>query len=147
VIPVRVFGVLLAVLLTSGCVAPARSFSAFESKAVDSAESARSDAETAILAADLAARGRLGSATTSDVLQEAAIGAATAAATFATIQPPDPASDALRRELLPELQRAADTIALMQIAARRVDVAAVSDLSTDLRPIADGLERFELDHR
>jgi hypothetical protein len=147
VIPFRVFGVLLAVLLATGCVAPARSFSAFESKAVDSAESARSDAETAILAADLAAQGRLASATTSDMLQEAAIGAATAAETFATIQPPDPASDALRRELLPELQRAADTIALMQIAARRVDVAAVSDLITDLRPIADGLERFALDHR
>jgi hypothetical protein len=135
------------VLLPTACVAPARSFSAYESKAVDSAESATSNAETAILTVGLATGGRLESPTTSLILQDAAIGAATAVETFASIQPPDAASDSLRRELLPELQAAADTVALMRIAARRVDAATLSSLITQLRPIADRLERFAVEHR
>lgn len=131
----------------SACVAPARSFSAYESKAVDSAESATSDAETAILTAGLAADGRLEAATTSLLLQDAEIGATSTADTFASIQPPDGASDSLRAELLPELRSAADTIGLMRIAARRVDTGALSGLIGQLRSTADRLERFALDHR
>ena len=111
--------VVLVALAASACVAPAQSFSAYESKAVDSAESATSDAGSAILAAGLAADGRLEVATTSLILQDAEIGATSTADTFASIQPPDGASDALRAELLPRLRSAADTIGLMRIAARR----------------------------
>ena len=139
--------VVLVALAASACVAPARSFSAYESKAADSAESATSDAGSAILAAGLAADGRLEAATTSLILQDAEIGATSTADTFASIQPPDGASDALRAELLPRLRSAADTIGLMRIAARRVDTGTLADLIAQLRSIADQLERFASEHR
>jgi hypothetical protein len=139
--------VLLAILAAGSCVAPARSFDAYESKAVDSAESALSQARAAILTAELTHRGRLFAPLVSVQLQEAEVGAETAASTFASVQPPDTPSDALRGELLPLLERAATLIADLRIEARRDDLAEVARGSAPLEPVADRLERFVAEHR
>jgi hypothetical protein len=137
---------LLVLAIAAGCVAPARSYDAFESKATESAWASVSDARTAILAAGLAVRGRTFAPLTAVQLAEAAAGAATTAETFASIQPPDAASDRLRAELMPLLRRAADLIAEMRIAARRDDASAIGRLRAPLAPVADALERFAEDH-
>jgi hypothetical protein len=114
---------------------------------VDSAESSLSDARTALLAADLATTGRTFEPLTSVQLQDAADGAASTFGTFATIQPPDAASDRLRADLLPLLDRTAALIADMRIAARRADAAGVGRVSPSLATVADELERFAQAHR
>jgi hypothetical protein len=138
----------VAVTLAAGaCVLPARSFDAYESKAVVSAESALSKARSAILSAELAGRGRLPAPLVSVQLQEAEVGAESAASTLASVQPPDARSDALRAELLPILQHAASLIADLRIAARRGDPASLAKGSAPLAPVADRLERFVAEHR
>ena len=136
-----------ALAMASACVAPARTFDDFEGKAVTSAESAASDARTAILTASVAERSRLPGPTTSVIVAEAAVGASSVRDTFASIQPPDAESDALRVELLPVLGRGADLIASMRIAARRSDAETMAAIGVDLEAVATTLERFVEDHR
>ena len=81
------------------------------------------------------------------IVAEAAVGATSARDTFASIQPPDPESDALRAELLPVLGQAADLIASMRIAARRSDAQTMAAIGAELEPVATTLERFVDDHR
>jgi hypothetical protein len=136
-----------AVIAAGSCVVPARSFDAYESKAVDSAASALSQARSAILTAELAGRGRLFAPLASVQFQEAEVGADTAASTFASVQPPDASSDALRGELLPLLEEAASLIAELRIEARRGDLDRVAGGMAPLKPVADRLERFVAEHR
>jgi hypothetical protein len=138
----RAHPLLFVAVLCAGCVLPAPTYSAFESKAAESAASAVSDARTALLAAALAIGDRSFAPVISVQLAESATGASSTAATFASIQPPDAASDRLRARLLPLLQRAADLIAHMRIAARRGDVEALRELRGPLVPVADALEGF-----
>ena len=134
-------------LVTAACVAPARTFDDFEGKAVTSAEAAASEARTAILTATVARQSRLPAPAASVIMAEAALTATSVRDTFASIQPPDPESDALRAQLLPILGRAADLIASMRIAARRSDPETMAAVGSDLEPVADSLERFVEDHR
>jgi hypothetical protein len=143
----RIGWLAFAMLAAGACVLPARSFDAYESKAVDSAESALSQARTAILTAELAGRGRLFAPIVSVQLQEAEVGAETAASTLASVQPPDAAPDALRAELLPLLERAASLIADLRVEARRGDLDEVARGIAPLEPVADRLERFVSGHR
>ena len=78
-----------ALAMAAACVAPARTFDDFEGKAVTSAESAASEARTAILTSSVAERSRLPGPTTSVIVAEAAVGASSVRDTFASIQPPD----------------------------------------------------------
>jgi hypothetical protein len=133
-------------LTGSGCVLPAPNYRAFESKAAESAASAVSDARTALLASTLAVDGRSFSTTISVQLADSATGAASTAGTFAAIQPPDDASDRLRAELLPLLERTARVIGEMRIAARRGDTETLRTLRTPLAPLADALDRFAEAH-
>jgi hypothetical protein len=123
-------------------VLPAPNDAAFASKAAESAASAVSDARTALLAASLAVDGRSLSTTIAVQLAASATGAASTAGTFAAIQPPDGASDRLRAQLLPLLERTARVIADMRIAARRGDTVALRELRAPLAPLADALDRF-----
>jgi len=142
----RAHALLLVSALSTGCVLPAPTSGAFESKAAQSAASAVSDARTALLAAALAVGDRSFGSLISVQLEESATGAASTAGTFASIQPPDAASDRLRAQVLPLLQRAADLIARMRIAARRGDVQALRELRGPLAPVADALDRFAEAH-
>jgi len=137
----------VALATAAGCVAPARTFDDFEGKAVTSAESAASQTRTAILTSSVSERSRLPGPTASVIVAEAAAGATSVRDTFASIQPPDPESDALRAELLPVLEQAADLIASMRIAARRSDAQAMAAIGAELQPVAVNLERFVEDHR
>jgi hypothetical protein len=145
--PRRAFFVLALLALATACVAPARTFDDYEGKAVTSAETAASEARTAILTSSVAGRSQLPPPTASVIVAEAAVGATGVADTFASIQPPDAESDALRAELLPALEQAADLIASMRIAARRTDTEAMAAVSADLAPVAALLERFVEEHR
>ena len=136
-----------ALAMAAACVAPARTFDDFEGKAVTSAESAASEARTAILTSSVAEGSRIPGPTASVIVAEAAVGATSARDTFASIQPPDPESDALRAELLPVLGQAADLIASMRIAARRSDAQTMAAIGAELEPVATTLERFVDDHR
>jgi hypothetical protein len=136
-------GLLLA---TAACVSPARTFAAYEDKAVDTARSALSEARTAILTAELARDERLFGPTISIQLQEAEIGATSSRDTFASIQPPDESSDALRTELLPLLDEAEELVSRMRIAARRGDTEEVVRLAGALTDAADAIDRFEEQH-
>ena len=136
-----------ALAMAAACVAPARTFDDFEGKAVTSAESAASEARTAILTSSVAEGSRIPGPTASVIVAEAAVGATSARDTFASIQPPDPESDALRAELLPVLGQAADLIASIRIAARRSDAQTMAAIGAELEPVATTLERFVDDHR
>jgi len=136
-----------ALAMAAACVAPARTFDDFEGKAVTSAESAASEARTAILTSSVAEGSRIPGPTASVIVAEAAVGATSVRDTFASIQPPDPESDALRAELLPVLGQAADLIASMRIAARRSDAQTMAAIGAELEPVATTLERFVDDHR
>jgi hypothetical protein len=135
-------GVVGVCALLTACVAPARSFGAFEGKAAATADSVLSQARTAILTAQIVERDGLFGPLVSIELSEAEAGARSAADAFASIQPPDSASDRLRAELLPLVAEAADRIASMRIAARRSDLHALAELADPLVTLADRLERF-----
>jgi hypothetical protein len=127
-------------------VAPARSFDAYEGKAASTAASALSDVRTAILVARVVERDGVFAPQVSVTLGEADTGVTSAEGTFSSIQPPDPASDQLRTQLLDLLRRAQDGVSAMRIAARRGDLPSVVKLAGALTPIGDALERFESEH-
>jgi hypothetical protein len=143
---VALIGFVVTACLATGCVAPARSFRAYEGKAASTAASALSDVRTAILVASVVRRDGAFAPQVSVALAEADTGVASTEGTFSSIQPPDPASDNLRTQLLELLRRAEDGVSAMRIAARRGDLAAVARLAASLVPTGDALERFESEH-
>lgn len=65
---------------------------------------------------------------------------------FASIQPPDGASDRLRDELITMLDDAVDRLARLRIAARRNDLEGLARLADPLPDQAGQLEDFAEDH-
>lgn len=124
------------------CSLPATSFDAYRSKAADAAEEVASQARTAILTAHLAGQDRLLDTAVAVQLHDAEEGAAAAAASFASLEPPDRHADRLRARLLPVLQRISSAIARMRFDARRDDVAALLDLRSALIGPIERLERW-----
>ena len=113
----------VALALAGACVAPARTFEDFEGKAVTSAESAASEARTAILTSSVAERSRLPGPTTSVIMADQrrpvrAVSANLRLDPTAGRRSPMPPWT----ELLPGCAtRPLDLIAYMRIAARRSD--------------------------
>jgi hypothetical protein len=141
------WGVLAAVVLScSACVAPARSFDAYEGKAAAAAATAQSAVETALLTVEVADRDGLFAPNVSILVQEAEEEASSAEGAFSSMQPPDPASDRLRAELEALLGPAVDGLAQLRIAARRGNLEALDALARPLRDVADGLARFSEAH-
>jgi hypothetical protein len=132
----------LAVALAAACVAPARSIGAYRGKGEASAATSRSAVETGKLTATLVRRNGLFPPQVSVLLAEAEQTAESAASTFASIQPPDPALDAYRSRLLATLGEATDALSALRISARRGDLEALSTLARPLAEIAAELERF-----
>jgi hypothetical protein len=140
-------GVLAAVVLScAACVAPARSFDAYEGKAAATAETAGSAVETALLTVDIVDRDGLFAPNVSILVQEAEQDASSAADAFSSIQPSDPASDALRARLEELLRPAVGGLAQLRIAARRGELETLDELARPLRDVADGLEQFAEEH-
>ena len=139
--------VLATVLVAcAACVAPARSFTAYEGKAAAAAAAAGSAVSTALLTVDIAGRDGLFPPNVSILVQEAEVDATSAESAFASIQPPDPASDRLRAELEDLLGPAVDGLSELRIAARRGDLESMEAIAGPLRDVAGGLERFAEEH-
>jgi len=133
-------------LAAVACVGPARTFETYEGKAVAAAEETVSALRTVILGARVGADGRSFPPTISTLFADVEGDAIGARSAFASIQPPDEASDRLRRELMPLLDEAVGTLAELRIAARRADLPALPRLAAPLVGLADELERFAAEH-
>jgi hypothetical protein len=130
------------VILAAACVAPTRTEAAYQAKAVDTAEAVVSAARTVLLIGRVAAADRSFGPSVAVTVADAETDAASARDAFASIQPPAPSSDAIRQDLLPEVQRAVDVIELVRIAARRDQLGRLPAIASPLEPIAGWLERF-----
>jgi hypothetical protein len=128
-------------LAATACTGPARTTSAYQSKAVDTADEVVSASRTVLLAAQLGDEGRSFATTIAVTVADAETDADTARDAFVSVQPPDPESDELRAALLPTVQRACDVIAEVRIVARRAD-GGLSQIAAPLQQLADELDAF-----
>lgn len=131
----------LLLLLLPACVAPARSTTDYENKAVDTAETALSSVQTGSLVVRLGPE-HLFPPFISVSLSDAERAASSARATFLSIQPPDARSDEVRAQLSALLDRSEAALSSARIAARRRDFDAMRRTGDDLSSAADDLERF-----
>jgi hypothetical protein len=131
----------LLIALATGCVGPARTTSAYRDKAVETASTAVGAARTVLLVAQVGDQQRSFAPTIAVTVADAENDAASALAAFTSIQPPDAVSDALRAELLPDVQRIVDDIGLVRIAARRAS-DQLTDVAAPLEEPADQLDAF-----
>lgn len=118
----------LSVALTAAltaCVGPARTASDYRLKARNSAKSALSAVATSELVAKLVRNNDAFATYESVTLDSAERDATSIESTFASIQPPDTASDHLRDELNSVLNDTSDAISSMRIAARRHEWSAL----------------------
>jgi hypothetical protein len=129
-------------LLAEACILPAPNLETYRGKGVDAAESGSSATATAVLTGTTLARGDLAGPMAVVILEDAGQSAATARDAFASIQPPDSASDRLRDELLPILSRAAAEIGEMTIVARRGDTSRLLSMTRDVEQTTAELQRF-----
>jgi hypothetical protein len=140
-------GLAVCTLALSGCVAPAPDDSAYESKALLTAQSALSAARTALLATRTAADDRLPGTYLEPVLVNAEQALGSVQTTFDSVQPPATStSDDLRAALDPLLQSAASDVTDLRIAARRERADALRSAGDDLSKVADRLEKFASEH-
>jgi hypothetical protein len=141
-----VAGALVVALGCVACVLPARSFEAFEGKAVESAKTASGAVATARLSAREASSGKLTAAYTSVAMADAEKDANGAQSSFDSIQPPDKRSDAVRDHLDRLLSRAVSAISQLRIEARRGHLAGLERRAQDLGPVERRLEAFQQVH-
>ena len=139
-------GALAGLFLLAACVAPARSFDAYEGKAADTASSVASAIETARLAVDAAREGRATAPYLSVVLAETEQGAGGSGAIFATIQPPDEASARLRTALLDLVTRAESVLADLRIAVRWGELDRLPRIAQPLQSLGEEFTRFAEEH-
>ena len=136
----------LVLLAATACVAPARTFDAYEGKAVDTADSALSAVETGRLAATTAGEDHSFATTLSVVLGDAESDASGARDIFESIQPPDAPSDELRTQLDAILDRAVDGLSRLRITARRGETSSLPRLARPLAAVAHDLQTFSNAH-
>jgi hypothetical protein len=127
----RTFVPFVALALVA-CLGPARTSDVYAGKAENSIETARSGVETTLAAIDVAVGRGAFAPFVAITIQDADAAVAGAESGFASIQPPDQASDELRQRVLPVLSEAADVVGRARIAARRVDVSALAGLRGEL---------------
>jgi len=134
-------------LLVAGCVTPAPSTSAYESKAGMTAEAAVSEVRTAIVATDAYLAGRMNSGYLETRLVGSEESLGSVHDTFDSVQPPATASaDALRGTLDPLLDDAGAAVTDLRIAARRDPSDDLRTTAGDLSGVADELEAFGKQH-
>jgi len=145
----RAIVAVLALGVATGCVShpvgPARTFDTYEDKAATTAEAALSAVSTTILAAQVRSDGNASGPSLSILISEQEDDLTAVQGTFASIQPPDDRSDALRRQLDDILAPAVEHVADVRLTVRRGrldDLAAVAEPLDDdqrqLRAFLDG---------
>jgi hypothetical protein len=133
-------------LLVGACTGPVRSSEVYESKAGQTAETAASAVQTALLAVDAANGGKAFGRYLTQVLVQAEEDAGSAQGTFDGIQPPDQRADELRGRLDDLLTEATGTLAELRIAARRGRFAELPELAEPLGEVAAKLDDFAKAH-
>jgi len=133
-------------LLVGACTGPVRSSEVYESKAGQTAETAASAVQTALLAVDAAKGSKAFGRYLTQVLVQAEEDADAAQGTFAAIQPPDQRADELRDQLDELLTEATGTLAELRIAARRGRLADLPELAEPLPEVAEELDDFAEAH-
>jgi len=143
----RLASVLLLAAALPSCVAPARSFGAYEGKAVTTAEDALSAVETARLAVAASAKHNVFAPYLSVVLGDAEDAASSVQGTFDSVQPPDARSDEVRKDLDDRLQSAVSVLSDLRIAVRRGEVDRLPSRLDDLTKAAEALREFQDAHQ
>ncbi len=130
-----------------GCVAPAPTTSAYESKAARTAKDGLSQVQTARMAAQSSLRGRLQQAYLETTVSRAEDAFGSIQSTFDSVQPPnDPAADRLRDSLDELLADGSDGLSQLRIAVRRRETDQVAAAERSLGTVASGLDRFAREH-
>jgi hypothetical protein len=129
-----------AVLLLTGCIAPALDRGAFEQNAKSALESAASETQTAQLALEVLLSGSATNAYTDIVVTDSENAMGGIETSFGTVDPPTPAQDKLRDDVLTLLGDADDALAHARIAVRRGDTPAVTDARQELGAVSAHLE-------
>src|SRR5829696_3348665 len=133
-------------LLVGACTGPVRSSEVYESKAGQTAETAASAVQTALLAVDAAKGSKAFGRYLTQVLVEAEEDAGSAQGVFDGIQPPDRQADELRDRLDELLTEATGALADLRIAARRGELAELPELAAPLTKVAGQLHAFAEEH-
>jgi hypothetical protein len=141
----------LVALGLAGCVShpvgPARTFGTYEDKAVTTAEAALSAVSTTMLAADIGTDGGAWGTYLSVVISEQEDEIATVQSTFASVQPPDTRSDALRRQLDDILGPAVSHVTDVRITVRRGQLSDLADVAAPLAGDQARLRAFLAGHQ
>jgi hypothetical protein len=138
--------VVVVLLLAGACTGPVRSSQVYESKAGQTAATAASAVQTALLATEAARGDKAYGRYLTQVLVEAEEDAGSAQGTFDGIQPPDQRADQLRSRLDDLLDQATGTLADLRIAARRGRFAELPELAKPLPKVAGQLDDFAEAH-
>jgi len=133
-------------LLVGACTGPVRTSPVYESKAGQTAATAASAVQTALLAVDAAEGDKAFGRYLTQLLVEAEEDAGSAQGTFDGIQPPDQRADELRSRLDELLTEATGTLADLRIAARRGRFAELPELAKPLPGVAAKLDDFAKAH-
>jgi hypothetical protein len=142
----RVVPAALVSLALAACVAPARSFGAYEGKAASTARTALSAVSTAMLAARVGSRGDAFLPYVATTLANAETDVRSAAGLFDSIQPPDGSAERLRTRLDAILTSADAEITALRVRARWTDVAALGAATDRLDALARRLRAFLAAH-
>jgi hypothetical protein len=141
----------LAAVSLAGCVShpvgPARTFDSYEDKAATTAEAALSAVSTTMLAARTGTDGGAWGPYLSVLISEQEDEISGVESTFASVQPPDSRSDALRRQLDDILGPAVAHVTDVRITVRR---GRLQDLATVAAPLTGDqtrLRAFLADHQ
>ncbi|MDT4938142.1 MAG: hypothetical protein QOG80_1813 [Pseudonocardiales bacterium] len=137
----------LAALVLSGCVGPARTSTTYEAKAVRAANDSLSALQTALLTVETAERGRLTQPYLEIMLSKAEDALSSIQNTFDTIQPPNAErADRLHGSLDKLLSDGSDGLAQLRILARRHERAKLAAEAKQLVATAHGLDQFATSH-
>jgi hypothetical protein len=140
-------GVLVVVLMSAGCVGPARTTSTYENKAVRTAQDSLSQLQTALLSVDTSLQGRMMHPYLKTVLSDSEDAFASIQNAFDSIQPPDTrGADALRTGLDALLSDGADGMTQLRVLARRKDTRILAVEAHKLAATAAGLDKFQREH-
>jgi hypothetical protein len=131
--------VLTGAVLLAACVGPARSSTDYLADIVNTAEAVVSTLETARLAADAVEQHRSTGPYASLQLSEAETDATSVATAFASVQPPSPALDSARAELIAALQAATRVLGDLRLAAFRGESDLLSQAAEDIPAVRDRL--------
>ena len=131
----------------ASCVAPARSFGAYEGKAVATADTALSAVRTAQLAARLGIEGKAFTPYVATTIANAETDIRSAQGLFDSIQPPDPEAESLRTRLDAILSQADEQITTLRVRARWTDIGALGSVADRLSGLGDRLDAFVNEHQ